>query len=75
MSQLEDVCATLKALLKQQHITYKMLAEQLAMSEANVKRMFSLKQFALARLEAICTVLNISLSDLFVLVEQQKKET
>lgn len=74
MSQLEDVCITLKVLLKQQQITYKALAKQLAMSEANVKRMFSLKQFTLARLEEICQVLTISLSDLFVLVEQQKKK-
>lgn len=74
MSQLDDVCITLKALLKQQHITYKALASHLGMSEANVKRMLSLKQFSLARLEEICTVLNINLSDLFVLVEQQKKK-
>ena len=74
MSQLEDVCITLKGLLKQQQITYKALASQLAMSEANVKRMFSLKQFTLTRLEEICQILTISLSDLFVLVEQQKKK-
>ena len=74
MSQLTDVCESLKALLKQQHITYKALAEQLKMSEANIKRMFSLNQFTLARLEQICTVLNISLSDLFLLVEKQKKK-
>lgn len=42
------------------------------MSEANVKRMFSLKQFSLARLEDICHVACISLSDLFVLIEKQK---
>lgn len=74
MSQLTDVCESLKALLKQQHITYKALAEELKMSEANIKRMFSLNQFTLARLEQICTVLNISLSDLFLLVEKQKKK-
>jgi|TARA_B110000211_G_C14093395_1_gene560988 DNA-binding Xre family transcriptional regulator len=74
LSQLTDVCESLKALLKQQHITYKALAEQLKMSEANIKRMFSLNQFTLARLEQICTVLNISLSDLFLLVEKQKKK-
>ena len=74
MSQLTDVCESLKALLKQQHFTYKALAEELKMSEANIKRMFSLNQFTLARLEQICTVLNISLSDLFLLVEKQKKK-
>ncbi len=74
MSQLSEVCSTLKNTLKQQNITYKMLAERLAMSEANVKRMFSLKQFSLARLEEICQAAGLSLSDLFLLVESQKKK-
>lgn len=74
MSQLAEVCETLKYTLKQQSITYKALAQQLEMSEANVKRMFSLKQFSLARLEEICAVASISLSDLFLLVENQKKK-
>lgn len=72
MSQLDEVCDTLKRTLKQQNIKYKALAKQLNMSEANVKRMFSLKQFSLARLEDICHVACISLSDLFVLIEKQK---
>ena len=74
MSQLGEVCEILKSTLKQQGITYKTLALQLDMSEANVKRMFSLKQFSLARLEEICGVAGISLSDLFLLVENQKKK-
>jgi len=74
LSQLSEVCETLKVTLKQQHITYKTLAERLEMSEANVKRMFSLKQFSLSRLEEICIVAGISLSDLFLLVENQKKK-
>jgi len=74
LSQLSEVCETLKSTLKQQNITYKALARQLEMSEANVKRMFSLKQFSLARLEEICKVAGISLSDLFILVESQKKK-
>lgn len=74
MSQLAEVCDTLKATLKQQSITYKILAERLEMSEANIKRMFSLKQFSLARLEEICGVAGFGLSDLFLLVENQKKK-
>ncbi len=74
MSQLDAVCETLKSTLKQQSITYKSLAQQLDMSEANVKRMFSIKQFSLARLEEICGVIGISLSDLFLLIENQKKK-
>lgn len=74
MSQLSEVCSILKSTLKQQNITYKMLAERLTMSEANVKRMFSLKQFSLVRLEEICQVAGLSLSDLFLLVESQKQK-
>lgn len=74
MSQLAEVCEILKFTLKQQGITYKTLAQQLDMSEANVKRMFSLQQFSLTRLEDICGAAGISLSDLFLLVENQKKK-
>lgn len=74
MSQLDDICTTLKATLKQQSITYSLLAQQLEMSEANVKRMFSLQQFSVARLEEICTIVGISLSDLFILIENQKEK-
>lgn len=72
MSQLSEVCSTLKSMLKQKNITYKALAERLKMSEANVKRMFSLQQFSLLRLEDICQTIGLSLSDLFLLVESQK---
>jgi len=69
-----EVCETLKSTLKQQGITYKVLAKQLQMSEANVKRMFSQQQFSLGRLEEMCTVVGFSLSDLFLLVANQKKK-
>ncbi|MEM0911180.1 MAG: helix-turn-helix transcriptional regulator [Pseudomonadota bacterium] len=71
MSQIEQVVSTLKKLLKQQSITYKALANQLDMSEANIKRMFSLSSFSLERLEEICEVLSISLTDLFALSQTQ----
>lgn len=74
MSQLGEVCGTLKHVLKEKNITYKNLAEQLNMSEANVKRMFSLKQFSLARLEEICDVIGMSLTGLFSLVESEKHQ-
>lgn len=73
MSQLSDVCRVLKAILKQQQITYKLLAQQLSMSEANVKRMFSTQQFSLERLEEICIVVGLELSDLFLMVDKQKE--
>lgn len=73
MNQLDDIFGTLKHLLKQQNITYKILAEQLDMSEANVKRMFSLKQCSLQRLEAICQELDLTITDLFLFIERQRE--
>ncbi|QOL25614.1 helix-turn-helix transcriptional regulator [Thalassotalea sp. LPB0316] len=74
MSQLDRVVATLKAQLKQRQMTYNQLASELNMSEANIKRMFSQKQFSLARLEEICTVLSLTMSDLFLLIEHQTEK-
>ena len=74
MSQIKHITNTLKALLKQHKITYKELAKQLDMSEANVKRVFSTQTFTLERLEQVCHVMNINLSDLFLLAEKQQDQ-
>ncbi|GAA0852690.1 helix-turn-helix transcriptional regulator [Aliiglaciecola litoralis] len=74
MSQIGQVATTLKGLLKQQQLTYKSLAEKLSMSEANVKRIFSTNSFTLERLEEICTILSISLTDLFYLCQQNTEK-
>lgn len=50
-----------------------MLAEKLNLSEASVKRMFTQEDINLSRLEAICSCLSMSLSELFVLLEKGKK--
>lgn len=71
MSQISQITDTLKALLKQHKITYKKLAENLSMSEANVKRQFATRSFTLERLEQICEVMSLSLTDLFLMTEQQ----
>lgn len=72
MSQIKSVTNTLKQLLKQQKLTYKDVASHLDLSEANVKRVFASNNFSLNRLEQICQLLNISLSDLFSLTEKQQ---
>ncbi len=71
MSQINNLITTLKQLLKSEGITYKMLANALDMSEANVKRMFASQNFALQRLEAICEHLNIAISDLFIMAQER----
>ncbi len=70
MSQINAISHLLKRLLKQHSITYKVLAKQLKMSEANVKRIFSSENFTLQRLEQITGLMSLSLSDFFILLEQ-----
>lgn len=74
MSQIKQVSETLKLLLRQNKITYKGLAQKLDMSEANIKRIFSTNSFTLERIEQICQIVEISLSELFLLIENQQEK-
>jgi len=74
MSQISQVNQTLKQLLRQQQITYKDIALKLDMSEANIKRIFSTQSFTLQRLEQICDIMQMNLSDLFALTENQVQQ-
>lgn len=60
----------LKQLLKSQSITYGMVANHLAISEASVKRMFAKSQLSLDRIDAICELLGIEMSDLLLKMQQ-----
>lgn len=55
---------TLKQCLKAQGKTYVDVAQVLDLSEASVKRMFSEQQFSLQRLESVCQMLDMGISDL-----------
>jgi len=59
-----ELVVALKRLLKAQGITYVALAKRLNLSEAAVKRMFSQQALSLLRLEQVCEVLDIGLSEL-----------
>ena len=65
---------TLKQALKAERLTYADVARHLSMSEANVKRLFSSKRFTLERLEQVCQIMDIELSDLFELHEQSMQQ-
>lgn len=73
MSQIKAVTQTLKRCLKDQSVTYAHIAEALQLSEASIKRCFSQYSFTLERLEDICGVINLSLSDLFALTQRQQQ--
>ena len=64
MSLSVDLIEALKRALRAQGMTYRMLSQHLAISEAAVKRMFSRRAMTLVRLESICEVLGIGLQEL-----------
>ncbi|MCL4678047.1 MAG: helix-turn-helix domain-containing protein [Alphaproteobacteria bacterium] len=55
---------TLKQCLKAQGKTYADVAQTLDLSEASVKRMFSEQHFSLERLDRVCDMLGMEISDL-----------
>ena len=52
-----ELIDALKRLLRGQGLTYRELASRIKMSEAAVKRMFSLRAMSLQRLEQLCDCL------------------
>lgn len=62
--EVETIFSLLKAHLKLKRISYKELAKKLKMSESNTKRIFSVRSVSLHLLIRICSVLDISLSEL-----------
>lgn len=76
MAQAKDLVSALKAALKAEHLTYRDVAKRLRISEASVKRLFATGRFSLHRLEAVCELLNLEVSDLAELaVERTPKLT
>ena len=73
MPQTIALIDALKQALKTHRLTYAEVARRLAMSEANVKRMFAAKRFTLDRLEQICQLMELELTDLFRLYEESRQ--
>ncbi|MBU3915811.1 helix-turn-helix transcriptional regulator, partial [bacterium] len=73
MNQTNTLLDTLKKYLKAKGINYKQLADEMKLSEASVKRLFSKKTVSLSRLEEVCRILDIDFYDL-ALMDKQKSE-
>ena len=73
MSQSPVLIEALKRALKQRGITYARVAAHLALSEASVKRMFASRHFTLERLDAVCALMHLEISDLFQLLEAERQ--
>lgn len=73
MSQSVLLVQALKQLLKSQNLTYGSVAKFLRLSEASIKRMFATKQLTLERIDSICQLLGIEISDLFLKMQHMTK--
>jgi len=62
---------TLKRELKRQRKTYRDVATVLELSEASIRRLFFERSFKLDRLDQICAMLNMEISDLVRLMESE----
>ena len=70
MAQSKLLVETLKKELKRQNHNYRDVARLLDLSESSVKRLFSEGNFALDRLDRICELLGMEVSDLARLAEE-----
>jgi len=64
MARSAQIVERLKIELRAQGINYRQLAEALELSESSIKHMFSTKNFSLKRLDKICELLGMELTDL-----------
>jgi len=74
MPQCTELIQTLKKQLRACGITYAQIAESLELSEASVKRLFSEESFTIQRLEAVCELAGLELSDLVVLAQKSRHQ-
>ncbi|TNF87365.1 MAG: helix-turn-helix transcriptional regulator [Gammaproteobacteria bacterium] len=75
MSQTKLIVDTLKQELRKQGINYRQVAQTLGLSEASVKRLFAESSFTLERIEQICELLHLEVSDLVLQMEHNRELT
>lgn len=64
MAQTSAIVDALKKALKEHGLTYQQVADGLGLSEASVKRLFASRQFSLRRLDQVCELIGLEISDL-----------
>jgi DNA-binding Xre family transcriptional regulator len=73
MAQTKQLIDTLKRSLKAHGLSYADVACQITLSEASVKRLFAEASFSLARLDAICQMMDMEISDLVLLMNNHSQ--
>jgi DNA-binding Xre family transcriptional regulator len=74
MSQSNQIILTLKKTLKSKGVKYADVAKHLHISESSIKRQFTQGDIALSRLEKICELINLEISDLLEIVQLQNMQ-
>lgn len=72
MPRSTNLIDALKRQLKQSGITYRKLAQRLYLSESAVKQMFASGNFSLKRLDEICDVVDLDISELVELAVREQ---
>ena len=73
MSQISSLIKTLKDEMKYNGIKYRDVAIALDMNETSVRRLFSTESLSLQRLENICNLIGLEISDLVFSMEANRK--
>lgn len=73
MSETSSIVKVLKRALKAEGVTYTQVAEAIDLSPSSVKRLFAEEDFSLKRLEQICQLVRLDISDLFRLIEEENE--
>jgi DNA-binding Xre family transcriptional regulator len=74
MGQTRELIESLKAALKSQGKTYADVARELDLAEASVKRIFSQQSFSLDRLDRVCHMLGMEISDLVQMMNERRQQ-
>jgi len=73
MAQTRELIKTLKSALKAHGKTYADVAVALELTEASVKRLFSQQSFSLKRLDQVCRLIDMEITDLVQLMNAQQQ--
>ncbi len=73
MAQTRELIKTLKSALKAHGKTYADVAVALELTEASVKRLFSQQSFSLKRLDQVCRLIGMEITDLVQLMNAQQQ--
>lgn len=74
MAQTSSLITALKKQLKANHLTYNDVAKHLNLAQASIKRLFSEENISLQRLDQICQLMDMEISDLVKTMAQQQNQ-